>query len=168
MSAQTDLLLATAFGWLCGMRSMAGPAIVGRRLVIDRTAARALAVGAVGELLIDKYPRVPDRKSPPTLAARVLSGAATGAAIVLSGAGSNRHVALRSRRRFRLLSNGDALRAAAAGALAGGAGAALSTYATYHARRWAGERSGVPDVALGAAEDAIVYGTGLMLARPLE
>ncbi len=162
-----DMLLAAAFGWLSGMRSMAGPSIVGRRILKVDHAADLLALGAVGEMLVDKHPKTPNRNAREPLVARTLAGAATGAAIMVSGLGPSRSRVLRSRR-FRWPSgDGDTAKAAVIGALIGGTMAYISTHATYYLRRVVADRTEAPNVVLGAAEDAIVYGTGIALSREL-
>jgi hypothetical protein len=163
-----DLLLAAAFGWLSGMRSMAGPATAGRKLVKDPHIADLLAVGAAGEMLVDKHPATPNRNAPAPLAGRVMMGALTGASIVVSGAGWRPGAHLRSRRYRHRLSEGETLEAAAAGAVIGGTIAFISTHVSYHMRRYIGERTSLPNVALGAAEDVVVYATAIALADNLD
>ncbi len=163
-----DLVLAGAFGWLCGMRSMSGPALVSRKLIKNDAVVAAFGVGAVGEMLADKHPEMPNRTDPAPLMGRVLLGAATGAAILLSGVGSSRRVPLRSRRFRWPRSDADAAAAVAIGGLIGGATAYLSTHVCYQVRKSLSEKADAPqNLALGAAEDAITYGAGLILANEL-
>ena len=165
-----DLTLAAAFGWLCGMRSMAGPATAGRRLVKNDLAKNALALGAAGEMLFDKHPAAPNRNSPPALAGRIMMGAATGAAIVVSGQGASRRATfLKSRRRRPwLIDDGTMFPAAVLGAVIGGVTAAIGTHVSYHARKWVSERTEAPNAAIGAGEDVLVYATAVLLAERVE
>jgi uncharacterized membrane protein len=164
----TDLILAGAFGWLCGMRSMAGPAVVGRKVIRGNEPLRnMLAVGAAGEMLVDKHPSIPNRNTAAPLAARTAAGAATGAAIMLSS-GWRPGSPLRTRRYRMPMSHSDALQSVAIGAVIGGASAFIGTHASFHMRRMVSERTGAPNVLLGAAEDAVVYGAALLLAESLD
>lgn len=163
-----DLLLAAAYGWLCGMRSMSGPATAGRKLIREHHVANLLATGAAGEMLVDKHPATPNRNAPMPLAGRVIMGAATGAGIVVSGAGWRRDTHLRNRSYRRHLSDGQLMESAAVGAIIGGAVAFISTHVSYHMRKSVAERTKAPNVMLGAAEDALVYGTAIALAESLD
>jgi uncharacterized membrane protein len=163
-----DLALAAGFGWLCGMRSMSGPAIVGSRVLRNRFVAGALAVGAAGEVIVDKHPKVPNRNTLEPLLARTASGAFTGAAVMVTGAGWSRHARfLRSRRIGWPPNDRETLAAALMGAAVGGAAAFVATHASYHMRRMAAQRTGAPNLALGVAEDAVVYTAGIGLAQQL-
>jgi uncharacterized membrane protein len=144
---------AIAMGAIAGMRSMAAPAIVSnhfshhqskdiartpfRILGAPKTAA-ALKALALGEMVADKLPIVPDRIAPASLVARAVSGALCGAAVCAA-----------ARKRVDL------------GGLAGGLAAIGSAYAFYYLRRAAGKESGAPDALLGLTEDAIVVCCGL-------
>jgi hypothetical protein len=162
-----DMILAGALGWLCGMRSMAGPALVARRLVRNDQVVAALGIGAIGEMLVDKHPATPNRTDPPSVMARTMSGAVTGAAVVVSGAGWSRRVPMRSRRASWPMSTGDTAAAAIAGAVIGGGAAFIGTHVSYHMRRFAAAQTQAPNVVLGVAEDAIVYGAGIALSNEL-
>ena len=163
-----DLLLAGAFGWLTGMRSMAGPATVGRKLLRVPHAADLLAAAAAGEMLVDKHPATPNRNTAAPLAARTIAGAATGAAIVLTGSGWRRGTYLKPRRYRHHLSHGEAVEAAAVGAIIGGVFAFAATHMSYRARKLVGEKTNAPNVALGAAEDILVYGAAITLSDALD
>lgn len=102
----------------------------------------ALNIAAVGELVADKLPFVPARTAPAGLAARVVSGALSGAAIAKAN-GSN--VTLR--------------------ALLGSAVSVAATYGFYYARKTAGNKTGIADPLIALVEDAIVVGVGLALVR---
>lgn len=132
------LLRAAAVGAVSGSRSMMGPAVVARRL-LPAGVAPLVPLMAAGEMLADKSPRMPARTTALPLAGRMMTGA--------FAAGSQ----TRGRQRI-------------AAALAGAAGAAAATYALYHLRRYATSR-GMPNAAAGFAEDALVIGAAMLLAR---
>jgi len=144
---------AVCMGVVAGMRSMSAPAFVSNYLARkeskelaaspfglmgSRRVAQALTIAAVGEMVADKLPVIPDRIAPGPLAARILSGALCGASLCAAEG-----------KRARL------------GALCGGLSALASAYAFYHLRRKIGETETLPDTALGLSEDALVIGTGL-------
>jgi hypothetical protein len=117
-----------ALGAVCGMRTFGGWAgLALRGRVADRRLRGALLAAAAGEMAGDKTPWVPPRSDPAALAGRVISGALAGR-----------------------LADG------ARGARLGAATAAASTYASERARALLGQRLGIPDPVLGAAEDALV------------
>jgi uncharacterized membrane protein len=109
----------------------------GRRLA-GPVVARALSVLALGELVADKLPGVPDRNAPLPLLGRAASGALVGAAVGAGRSGGR-----------------------ATGGVIGAIAAVLTAEATYRARRQIGERTGLPNAVLGALEDLTV----LALAR---
>ena len=90
---------------------------------------------AVGELIADKLPQAPSRKSPPGLIARIVMGALCGAVF---GGG--------------------------AGAIAGAAGAVAGTFGGYEARVRLGRLLG-KDLPAALIEDAIAIGGALLLVR---
>jgi uncharacterized membrane protein len=154
----TDLVLAAAFGWLTGMRSMAGPAVAGRKLLRNYHARNALAVGAIGEMIADKHPATPNRNAREPLAVRTVAGAATGAMIMISGSGWRTDLPFRTRRRMHHLDDAELVQSAMVGAMVGGATAFISTHVSYHVRRKLSEKTKASNVVLGMAEDAVVYG----------
>lgn len=146
---------AAAIGIIAGMRSMSTPALVSNHLAHNESQNLAgsplsvlassktssiLKVLALGEMVVDKLPITPARISPGPLIARIVSGAISGAAIC----------AAEDKR-------------ADVGAVVGGMAGILGAYGFYHLRRRTGEATGVPDVVLGVAEDAIVIGGGTRL-----
>jgi uncharacterized membrane protein/uncharacterized protein (UPF0548 family) len=149
-------LNAVGFGVLAGMRSFSAPALLAHLLVRSptlapagllhrvprpRLVARGLTALALGELVGDKLPFMPARTTPPALAGRVLTGALTAAAISAPGG-----------RRLSL----------SRGLL--GAGAAVASAFTFaRLRGLASGRLGVPNVAAGLLEDALVLGLGAAL-----
>lgn len=156
-SNRTTLTQAIGLGVLAGMRSMAAPAIVSRRLaqeghsdslglpfnlLASSRAATLLLLPALGEMVADKLPMTPARIELPPLLGRIGSGALVGAAIY------------RARKQNLLV-----------GLLVGALSALVSTYITYYLRRTLGEQFDIPDFALAIAEDALVVAGGLALLR---
>src|SRR5512140_1497258 len=93
----TAIARSVLAGVLSGMRSAAGPTLavwqlrdvrasrrdrLARRLLAGEHAPQVAAVLAAGELLADKYPRIPNRTAPPALLARAAAGALAAAALV--------------------------------------------------------------------------------------
>jgi uncharacterized membrane protein len=138
---------AAALGAITGVRSLAGLATLtagrGRtgaaagesrleRLLADPVASGLVQWAAAGEMVADKLPAIPARTEPVPLAGRIGLGALAGLLVARRRAGP-----------------------ALAAALVGGAVAAASTVAVTGLRRRLAAR-GVPDLALGLAEDAAV------------
>lgn len=136
-----------ALGWVTGMRSLTAPALASRSLGHARAfpadllttpfAQNGLAVAALGELAADKHPDIPARTTPVPLAGRFGMGALVGAAVA----------ATRGESRL-------------GGALLGGAVAVASSFVMERARREAGDRTGLPDLAVAVGEDALAVGLG--------
>jgi len=106
-----------------------------------RTAAIISAL-AVGELVADKLPNMPNRTEPGSLAARAVSGGLCGAVFCAS-------------RRDTILPG------AAVGALA----AVGSSFAGYALRKRLDEKFAVSDKAIALCEDALASGSGVLLLR---
>jgi uncharacterized membrane protein len=137
---------ALAAGAVAGMRSMTAPAVVSFKMkrmakaegrehptgLSGNRVSTALALAALGELVVDKLPETANRTDPPTLIARGISGAFAGAA--LSGRGRDNRIQ---------------------GALLGGLAAIGAAYGMYYLRAWLVKRSGVPDAVVAFGEDAI-------------
>jgi uncharacterized membrane protein len=137
-----------AIGAVCGLRSFTGPAIVAGAanhniLKLKRTplawlaspgAGRAAAVFALGEIIADKLPFMPNRTDPPALVARFISGAICGMAI-----------AGRRKRSERIMSG-----------IVGGTAAIAAAYAGNQYRR----HVKLPPVAAALLEDVVAVGTG--------
>lgn len=134
-------------GAVSGMRTMLPPAVLA--LTLSRrpelvpsvdpaqwfthgAVAIVLCIAALGELVGDKLPQIPNRTALGPFAGRVLSGAICGAALVQIG-GMN----------------------AWTGASCGAAGAAASTIGMFHLRRYAGRVTKIRDPWIGAVEDVI-------------
>lgn len=89
------ILLALAIGIVAGLRTMTAPAAVSIAAATGaihlgsgpfaflgyRYAPWIVAVAALGELVVDKLPSTPSRKTPPGFIARIVSGAVSGAAL---------------------------------------------------------------------------------------
>ena len=159
---RTTLTLAYAAGMgaIAGMRSMAAPALLSRRLTQrkrpwDRLQPRAAAVRllasprsatvltvlAAGEMAADKMPFVPARTELPSLVGRAASGALCGA-VVAARRGGSKPVA----------------------AVIGAAAAVGMAHLAYCVRKRVGETTGLPDVVTALAEDAVVLLAGTRLA----
>jgi uncharacterized membrane protein len=146
---------AFALGFVCGMRSMLGPALVrpllasaGRRGTPLRTAAVSplaaalLPIAAAGEFVGDKLPNAPNRTDIPSVIFRSASGAGCGASLFYT---KDQPVA--------------------AGAVLGLAGALIATYGIFFLRRAAGEKLRLPNLVLGLIEDGAALALGLTAVR---
>lgn len=149
---------AAGMGAVTGLRSLTGLAMVSRELSdrrrLPRHASRleewlaadmvaiALTGMAIGEMVVDKLPAVPDRVNPGSLVGRAVIGGALGA---IAGGRDDR----------------------ALGAAAGVAGALAGSFAGWLLRREAGRRTPLPDMAVALAEDAMAVAAARELAREL-
>ncbi len=156
MEMQSSLvyLLAFGIGFVTGLRSMTGPALVcwaahlawinlkGSRLVFVESplATYGFSALALGELVADKLPFIPSRTSPGPLFGRVVLGALSGATLCAATGGS-----------------------LASGAILGGAGGAIGAFAGYQARARLVKTSRLPDWIIASSEDLIAVGGGLLL-----
>lgn len=142
----SDLALALVIGLVAGLRSMTAPAAVSwaacygwlqlqgtpLQFMGSWVAVAIFTVAALGEYVADKLPRTPNRTSPGPLIGRIVLGGLAGAA--LTGAA------------------GESL---VLGAVLGGMGAVLGTFAGYHVRRRLVNRLGVKDSAVAVTEDVL-------------
>jgi uncharacterized membrane protein len=140
-------------GSLTGLRSMSGPALVcwGIHLGWLTVAGSPLfflgqpislvvfSLLAVGELIGDKLPQIPNRIDPGPLVARIVFGGMSGWVLASSG-----HVSI------------------VAGVVCAAAGAVAGAFAGFHIRR-AITRRGVKDLPVAIVEDLIAVGGGLFL-----
>jgi uncharacterized membrane protein len=117
----------------------AGPA---RDLLRSPVARTALGLAAIGELIVDKLPFVPNRNEPGPLAGRMIFGGVAGAALARETGWS-----------------------ALAGALVGSTAAGFAAVGAYHLRAAAGRATGLPDPLLGGGEDALAIALGLWAVR---
>jgi uncharacterized membrane protein len=97
---------------------------------------------AIGELISDKLPKTPSRKAPPGFAARIVTGALSGAALGASGG------------------------SLAVGLLAGAMGAVAGTLGGYEFRTRLVKATGGRDLPIALLEDVIAIGAAfLMVSR---
>ncbi len=148
-------LQAAALGVATGMRSMSALLALSRStsrkkswkrtifsVLASPAASALLPVAAVGELIGDKLPMVPDRTDPLPLAGRLLFGALAGAALFTSEK-----------------------EPAAVGAAMGVLGTLAGTFAAYRVRKAAGQKLPLPGWLLGVIEDALTYSLALRILR---
>jgi uncharacterized membrane protein len=154
-SAEADVYLrAAGLGAISGLRTFSAPALLSRQLSrSDRkegvtsllgspTVATVLGALAVGEIVADKLPWMPNRTDPPGLIARAGSGAFVGATICRAKG-----------------------RSTVAGALIGAASAVAAAFAGYHLRRAATRKLGLPDTFVAVIEDTVAVRGGTRLLR---
>jgi uncharacterized membrane protein len=158
MNSSLVFLLAFGIGLVTGLRSMTGPALVcwaahlgwlnledSRLAFMGSTVATyGFSVLALGELVADKLPFVPNRTSPGPLFGRIVLGALSGAAISVAAGQST-----------------------VAGAIFGGVGGVIGAFAGYRARAGLVKNSGLPDWVIALAEDFVAVGGGLFLVSRL-
>src|ERR1700737_2184979 len=155
MSSDVVLVLsAFGIGIVAGLRSMTAPAAVSwaahlhrldlrdSRLALLGSAAGAYMTStlALGELIADKLPFVPNRTSPLPITFRMLSGAVCGAALCVS---VNRLIL--------------------AGTLLGGLGGVNGAFGGFHVRRLLVKYLNVPDIKVALAEDAFAIVAALFI-----
>jgi uncharacterized membrane protein len=156
-SVSKTYLTAMGLGAIAGMRSMAAPALLSQQLsrmddsvlqdspfryLQSGPVATTLSVLALGELIADKVPNVPDRIDGPSFFFRTLSGAVVGAAAATA-----------------------AKEDATKGAILGGLAAAAATFGFYYLRKSLGSNSNMANAAWGFVEDAIAVSSGIGLTR---
>ena len=152
-----ELILASAFGTLSGMRTFSGPLAAALLKTLNEDESGPLedrlngkeALGVIGglallEMIGDKVGSR-DRIDPVPLLARAAAGALAGA--LLSRTTDNERVAS----------------AAGVGALS----AIGAAFASFHLRRSLRENGGMPDALLGMLEDGVVYGSAVVLLQQL-
>jgi uncharacterized membrane protein len=152
MNSNLVFLVTFGIGLIAGLRSMTGPALAGwaahlgwlnlqhsRLAFMGSTGARySFSALALGELIADKLPFIPNRTSPPALFARLVLGGLSGAMLCAA-----------------------ASRSATAGATLGGAGAVVGAFAGYQARTGLVKKSQMHDFVVALLEDLIAVGCGL-------
>ena len=126
---------ALVLGFVSGLRSMLGPALVAE--IAPPNVRLVFRLLTVGELIADKLPRTPNRIAPGPLAGRFLSGAAVGYVVF-------RH----------------ARQSVWVGALLGAGASMAGAYGGYHGRKALGETLRVPDPVIAVVEDALALGLG--------
>jgi uncharacterized membrane protein len=149
----TTYLLALLIGVIAGLRSLTAPAVVSWAarlgwLHLEKTwlafmgfpaTTYILTVLAVGELVADKLPKTPSRKSPPGFIARILTGGLCGAAVGASGG------------------------TLAAGLVLGVFGAVAGTLGGYEFRKRLVRDIGGKDLPIALLEDAIAIAGALLI-----
>jgi uncharacterized membrane protein len=158
MNSSFVFVLAFAIGLITGLRSMTGPALVcwaahlgwlslgdSRLAFMESTLATyVFSAFALGELVADKLPFIPNRTSPGPLFGRIVLGALCGAAMCISADYSP-----------------------AVGAILGGTGGLAGAFAGYQARRALVKRSRLPDWVVAVLEDVVAVGGGLLVVSRL-
>jgi uncharacterized membrane protein len=146
---------AAAIGAVSGLRSMTGPAIIAnaaraRHLKVDGTAlawfgspkaAPVVSALAIGEMIADKLPFMPDRTKPGSLAGRALTGALSGYAVFSP----------RGRRQ------------AVVGAIVGASAALAASWVGFEYRR----RAPAPPILAALVEDAVAAAAGAFVIRKI-
>jgi uncharacterized membrane protein len=146
-------ILAFLIGFIAGLRSMTAPAAVswaarlGWLHLQDTWLAflgfaatpYILSVLAIGELIADKLPKTPSRKTPVPFIGRITTGALSGAAIGAAG------------------------ESLAAGLLAGVLGAAAGTLGGYEFRARLVRAIGGKDLPIALLEDVIAVGGAFLI-----
>jgi uncharacterized membrane protein len=154
MSSTAIFALAFGIGIVAGLRSMTAPAVVtwaarlgwlhleSTPLAFLGYAATPYIVGllALGELVADKLPKTPSRKTPVPFGARIVMGALSGAALAAGGGQS-----------------------ALVGAVVGALGGLAGTLGGYQLRTGLVRALKVPDFVVALLEDAVAVGGGLFL-----
>jgi uncharacterized membrane protein len=154
VDAPSTFALAFALGVIAGLRSMTPLAVLcwaaqfgwlelrhTPAAFLGSTVARWVFTAlALAELVGDKLPRTPSRKSPGPFAARVVVGTLAGATLGLA-----------------------ARQSPAASALLGASGAVAGTLGGYAARTRLVKRLNVPDYVIAVIEDAVAIGGGLVI-----
>jgi uncharacterized membrane protein len=147
---------AATIGAVTGLRCLSGPAVIAtaartRRLNVKRTplawlgSSKALPIAsalAIGEMIADKLPFIPDRVKPGPLAGRAITGALCGYVVFRAGGGN---------------------RQAIPGALIGSAAALAAAWVGYQYRR----KSPLPGIVSALIEDAVAAGAGALVIRKL-
>jgi uncharacterized membrane protein len=147
-------LLALLIGVVAGLRSLTPPAAVSWAarlgwLDLDNTPLAflgfaatpyILSLFAIGELITDKLPKTPSRKTVVPFTARIITGAFSGAALAAPSG------------------------ALPAGLLAGALGGVTGTLVGYEFRRWLVKATGGNDLPIALLEDAIAICAAFWIA----
>ena len=158
MDTASVFAIAFAIGVIAGLRSVTAPAVVSWAaylgwINVEDTWAGFLghtatvyifSALALAELVADKLPKTPSRKTPGPFATRIVLGAASGAALCAAGRQSS-----------------------IIGALLGGLGAVVGTLGGYEARRRSVAALKVPDFVIALTEDVIAVGGAFLLVSRL-
>lgn len=134
-----ELARSCVVGAVSGSRSMLGVALVARR-ALPPAASAVVGLLAAGEIAADKSPGIGARTDSFPLAGRMVAGALAASAL--------------ASRRNR-----------GAAAATGAAAALVAAYGCYHLRRSLTSRFGLPDPAVGLAEDVLAVTAGWLVSR---
>ena len=156
MSTNMVLLFALGIGIVAGLRAMTAPAVVAWATHLawldlygsyfafmgSKWAVIILTIAALGEFVTDQLPKTPARTTAGPLAARIVTGALTGACVAVSGGAS-----------------------LMAGAVLGALGAVIGAFAGYKARVGLVRSLSVPDFAIAIPEDLVAIGLAVLMVR---
>lgn len=139
------LLFAFLIGIFAGLRSLTAPAMTAwavymgwlklegpLSLIGSLPAVVILTLLAIGELVVDKLPKTPNRTAPLGLIARLVTGGVTGACVTAAGG-----------------------QGAFAGGLLGAIGGIVGCFGGYYARRRLVKALGAPDIYVALVEDVV-------------
>jgi uncharacterized membrane protein len=154
MDTSSALPLAFAIGIIAGLRALTAPAVVAwaahlkwedlretwAAFMASAVTLSILTALAAVELIRDKLPNTPSRKAPGAFAARIASGALSGAALCAA-----------------------ARQSSVLGGVLGGLDAVVGTLGGYEARTRLVKAWGVPDFVVALLEDAVAIGGGLFI-----
>ena len=146
--------LAFALGVVAGLRALTAPTVVSWAVRLGWLDLRhtwlaflgyavtpyVLTAFAIFELVMDKLPKTPSRKTPPAFVSRLIIGAFSGTTLCIA-----------------------AQQSPTAGALFGGLGAAAGTLGGYEMRTRLVKALGVPDFVIALLEDALAVGCGFFV-----
>jgi uncharacterized membrane protein len=151
MSSTTVLILAFAIGAFAGLRAMTAPAVTSWAARLGwlnlqnswlaflgfAVTPYIITVFALAELVNDKRPTTPSRKTPGPFGARIVMGGLCGACLCIS-----------------------ANQSAVVGAIVGALGGVVGTLGGYEVRTRLVKALKVPDIVIALIEDAIAAGGG--------
>jgi uncharacterized membrane protein len=154
MSTTTVLILAFAIGVIAGLRAMTAPAVTSWAARLGWLNLQnswlaflgfaytpyTISALALGELINDKLPKTPSRKSPGPFGARVVMGALCGTCICISASQS-----------------------VIIGGVVGALGGVVGTLGGYELRTRLVKALKVPDIVIALLEDAVALGGGFFL-----
>lgn len=158
METASVFAIAFAIGVIAGLRSLTAPAVVSwaaylkwlnvqgtwAALLGQTATVYILTALALAELVADKLPQTPSRRTPGPFVVRIVLGAVSGAALC---------VAVRQ--------------SSVIGAVLGGLGAVVGTLGGYQARTRSVAALKVPDFVIALIEDAIAVGGAFLLVSRL-
>lgn len=152
----TVLLFVLGIGIVAGLRAMTAPAVVAWAAQLgwlnltgsyfafmgSKWAVALFTIAALGEIVNDKLPKTPARTSAGPFAARIVTGALSGACVAVGGGVS-----------------------LMVGAVLGAVGGVIGTFVGYKARVGLVRSLRVPDFAIAIPEDLVAIGLAVLLVR---